>query len=347
MRTTIKLTAMLGAIAFFGGAYATPASAQATRTWVSGVGDDVNPCSRTAPCKTFAGAISKTAPGGEINCLDPGGFGAVTITKSITIDCHHTLGGVLNSSVNGVSINDSASGFPNSIHVILKGITIDGAQTGAQNASGNPGSGLTGINFTSGASLVVEDVLIQNQNGTTSVGLRFAPAGAAQLSVTNTLITDNGSAGVGGGIRIAPSGANGTARVVLNNVRVTNNLNNALTVDTTGNTNGQGITILINDSQFTNSGAGGIAILQPAGTQSVGMMVDRSTIGGNVGTGISAAGAGVIVRVADTSITGNGTGVNASGGAAINSFGTNRLIGNPTVGAPNNGAFSGAIVPQN
>ena len=63
------------------------AYAQATRTWVSGVGDDANPCSRTAPCKTFAGAISKTAAAGEIDCLDPGGFGAVTITKSITIDC--------------------------------------------------------------------------------------------------------------------------------------------------------------------------------------------------------------------------------------------------------------------
>jgi hypothetical protein len=66
--------------------YAAPAQAQATRTWVSGVGDDANPCSRTAPCKTFAGAISKTAPGGEIDALDPGGFGALTITKSITID---------------------------------------------------------------------------------------------------------------------------------------------------------------------------------------------------------------------------------------------------------------------
>src|ERR1044072_1969684 len=80
----------------------TLANAQATRTWVSGVGDDANPCSRTAPCKTFAGAISKTAAGGEINCLDPAGFGAVTITKSITIDCTGTLGGVLASSTNGV-----------------------------------------------------------------------------------------------------------------------------------------------------------------------------------------------------------------------------------------------------
>ena len=74
-----------------------PAQAQASRTWVSGVGDDANPCSRTAPCKTFAGAISKTAVNGEINCLDPGGFGAVTITKSITIDCHEVFGSILNA----------------------------------------------------------------------------------------------------------------------------------------------------------------------------------------------------------------------------------------------------------
>src|SRR5437868_6120644 len=81
------------------------ASAQATRTWVSGVGDDANPCSRTAPCKTFAGAISKTASPGIINCLDPGGFGAVTITKSIMIDCTGTIGSVLSSGVQGVIVN--------------------------------------------------------------------------------------------------------------------------------------------------------------------------------------------------------------------------------------------------
>src|SRR5438067_3979352 len=83
------------AIAFLTIVATSPAYAQATRTWVSGVGDDANPCSRTAPCKTFAGAISKTAAGGEINCLDPGGFGAVTITKSISIDCSGTFGSVL------------------------------------------------------------------------------------------------------------------------------------------------------------------------------------------------------------------------------------------------------------
>src|SRR5476649_1143316 len=98
-----------------------PANAQATRTWVSGVGDDVNPCSRTAPCKTFAGAISKTAAGGEINCIDPGGFGALTITKAITIDCVNTEAGVLVSGTNGFVVNAGATDT-----VILRGLDIIG-----------------------------------------------------------------------------------------------------------------------------------------------------------------------------------------------------------------------------
>src|SRR5271154_4646234 len=101
-----------------------PASAQATRTWISGVGDDVNPCSRTAPCKTFAGAISKTAAGGEIDCLDPGGFGAVTITKSITLDCGGGVGGevgsILVTGTNGITINGAGA------QVKIRNITING-----------------------------------------------------------------------------------------------------------------------------------------------------------------------------------------------------------------------------
>src|SRR5580692_11401439 len=90
---------LLGLLGLFvaAGFNVAPAQAQATRTWVSGVGDDANPCSRTAPCKTFAGSISKTAPGGEINCLDPGGFGALTITKAIAIICQRGQGSILAS----------------------------------------------------------------------------------------------------------------------------------------------------------------------------------------------------------------------------------------------------------
>src|SRR5881628_2732870 len=95
MSTSRRLAKFVPAFAVIALAVPSSAFGQATRTWVSGVGDDANPCSRTAPCKTFAGAISRTATKGEINCLDPGGFGGVTITKAITIKCHYTEGGVL------------------------------------------------------------------------------------------------------------------------------------------------------------------------------------------------------------------------------------------------------------
>src|SRR5262245_27358756 len=100
-----KLSLAVLAIVVLVAVAAAPAKPQATRTWVSGVGDDANPCSRTAPCKTFAGAISKTATGGEINVLDPGGFGGVTITKSITISSEGFEAGVLVSGTNAIIIN--------------------------------------------------------------------------------------------------------------------------------------------------------------------------------------------------------------------------------------------------
>src|SRR6266480_118385 len=101
----MKRVLCLLAVLIFTSVFASLAQAQATRTWVSGVGDDANPCSRTAPCKTFAGAISKTADCGEIDALDPGGFGAVTITKSITLDGTGTLASILGSGTNALNIN--------------------------------------------------------------------------------------------------------------------------------------------------------------------------------------------------------------------------------------------------
>src|SRR6266498_379000 len=120
-----------------------PAHAQATRTWVSGVGDDVNPCSRTAPCKTFAGAISKTAAGGEISVLDPGGFGAVTITKAITIDGEGTLAGILAATVNGIIVN---AGVNDVVHI--RNLIINGT-SGAS-------IGLNGIRYLAGKRVIVE-----------------------------------------------------------------------------------------------------------------------------------------------------------------------------------------------
>jgi hypothetical protein len=146
--------------------------AQATRTWVSGVGDDVNPCSRTAPCKTFAGAISKTTAGGEIDALDAGGFGTFTISKSITIDGTGVLAGIFAAGTNGITIN--AKEATNVISVRLRGLSINGT-----------GSGLNGINVIAADKVVIEDCII---DGFTGSGLNVA---AGKVFVKNTTIRNN------------------------------------------------------------------------------------------------------------------------------------------------------------
>ena len=146
----------------------TPSHAQATRTWVSGVGDDANPCSRVAPCKTFAGAISKTAAAGEINCVDPGGFGAVTITKAITISCEGVVAGIVASGTNAITVN-----APGAV-VVLKGLDIEGL-----------GSGLAGINIIAAAAVQVHNCTIHdfNAGGGNGWGIRAVPTAATKLDV--------------------------------------------------------------------------------------------------------------------------------------------------------------------
>jgi hypothetical protein len=180
-----KLTA-LGKIALFSFLLAlqvVPAHAQATRTWVSGLGDDANPCSRTAPCKTFAGAISKTAAGGEIDALDPAGYGARTITKAITIDG----GGQIASLLGGANALTVAAGV-NDV-VIIRNLQINGVNTGTN-----------GINFTAGAMLSVVNCSIDSFS---QAGINVATSGASILNVTETTITN-----VANGIRLNPTGGN-------------------------------------------------------------------------------------------------------------------------------------------
>ena len=161
MKTLTRLAAVSAAAVAFA-VFATPASAQATRTWVSGVGDDINPCSRTAPCKTFAGAISKTAAGGEINCLDPGGFGAVSIIKSMTISCPYTEGGAL-AGGNGITVNLPLT----TDTVVIRGLDIFGV---------NPPT--HGIRFINRGTLHVEDTVIRRFNAANSFGISFQPSDA-------------------------------------------------------------------------------------------------------------------------------------------------------------------------
>ena len=204
--TVVRLVIALTIMAFAGMAHA-----QATRTWVSGVGDDANPCSRTAPCKTFAGAISKTASGGEINTLDPAGYGTVTITKPITIDGGGNLSSVLNSGVNGIIINTPGA----SDVVNLRNLEVNGANTGVrgisilaakrvtitncniygQNAVAPNGQGIN-INSSSLA-MFVEVLNCQiHSNSTQGIAASASGAGSVLLSVENSDITYNGASGI-------------------------------------------------------------------------------------------------------------------------------------------------------
>ncbi|MDP8980939.1 MAG: right-handed parallel beta-helix repeat-containing protein [Acidobacteriota bacterium] len=151
-------------------AFTSVASAQSTRTWVSGLGDDANPCSRTAPCKTFAGAISKTASNGEIDCIDPGGFGAISILKSITIDCDSGPGGILPGATNGATINIAGG------TVTLRSINFQGV-----------GSGLNGVNIVAAAAVHLVDLNIYSF---TQAGVNAATSASLVLTIDETRIHD-------------------------------------------------------------------------------------------------------------------------------------------------------------
>jgi hypothetical protein len=314
----------LYAAALLGGTaiQATPAFAQATRTWVSGVGDDVNPCSRTAPCKTFAGAISKTANGGEINCLDPAGYGAVTINKTLVIDCHYTEGGVL-AAGNGIVVNATSSDV-----VVLRGLDIFGV---------NPPT--HGVRILVAQAVLIEDCVIRRFNLANSFGISFVPSGTTTLYVNNTRVTQNGIAGSGGGITVAPTGT-GVGRVVLRNVDVEQNPNHGVFIDTSATSSGA-TSVDVESSNVSGNG-NGISILSTAGASNT--MVADTSISHNSLNGIIANGP-VTVRVGNSTITDNaftaGSAVVAVNGGQALSYNNNRLDGNTT-----NGAFTNTILPH-
>lgn len=279
------------------------AFAQATRTWVSGVGDDANPCSRTAPCKTFAGAISKTAASGEINVLDPGGYGGVTITKSISIRNEGNIAGVLVSGTNAIIINAGAND-----RIVLIGLDIEGL-----------GTGLSGVRFLAGGSLSVENCTINNF---TQAGISFAPSGASQLFVKDSMIRNNLGAS-SGGILIAPTGS-GSAKAAINNVRMENNVFGLRANDNS--------TVTINDSQAVNNTNNGFLAFS-ASLPAI-LNISNSVASNNSTNGIKSEGAAAIVRISDVTLTGNGTGLLSASSGMIISFGNNSNSGNGTNNAP-------------
>ena len=283
--------------------------AQATRTWVSGVGDDVNPCSRTAPCKTFSGAIPKTAVNGEINALDPGSYGSATITKSITIDGTGTFAGVLASLTTGFTINLASSANDPLSTVRLRGLAING--TGSCGVGCGTRTGIRGINISS-ANVVqprvsVEDVVI---DGFVNEGILFASNGG-NLTVAKSSIRNNGTAG----IRADSAGVN-TNFLTITNSLLDHNAQEGVRLE-------DGVKGTMTYSSASNGGLNGVTVISTTASE---LEVANSTIANNGQNGVFSINATSTIRIANNDIINNVTdGLSILTGGLICSNTKNRI----------------------
>lgn len=291
-------------------AFASFAKAQATRTWVSGVGDDVNPCSRTAPCKTFAGAISKTFINGEIDVLDSAGLGTITITKSITIDgSGGSIGSILASGTTGVNINLTDNSGNDPLHTVrLRNLSING--TGASGTVGTR-TGVNGIRVILAAgSVFVERCSITDFSNR---GITDERTTGGKLFVSDTTVRNNGSSGV----VLLPASGSTAIRATFDNCHFDGNGNAGLVAD-----NGSRVTV----SRSTANGNVGAGFFAESLTGTAEMNVE-SCISANNATGVL-SGINATVRLSNTTITNNtSNGLSFSGGAIL-TFGNNKLGGN-------------------
>ena len=310
MKRLFLLSLTIVAVSFY--ALTGAAQAQATRTWISGVGDDVNPCSRTAPCKTFPGAISKTANCGEIDALDPGGFGAVTITKSITLDG----GGGQNASIltngaPGITVNNQDTTCRS---VIIRNLRIVGNGSTL---------GTTGINVvsTSAGAVSVENDFINNFSQTC---INVNASQPQLVSVVGSVLEFC----AGGGFSSSSPAA--TNRVNIVNTVITGN---SIGVSAHANTD-----IFMQGDEVSNNTTGGVL----ADTNSTAKIdIDRSSVVNNLGYGVHAT-AGSFIGLSNTAVTYNsGQGLLADGGASLVTWSNNYVAGNNP-----DGTRTGTITPM-
>jgi len=295
-----------------------PAQAQ-TRTWVSGVGDDANPCSRTAPCKTFAGAISKTAAGGEIDALDPGGFGAVTITKAMTLD-----GGggqvaslLVSSGTPSISISAGSTDV-----VIIRNLRLTGSSAGT-----------TGIAINSAGKVVIEKCDIFGFTAGAAVQVSVS-SGTLQLKVQETTLNNNG-----GGITSKPSGG-ATVNAAIERTHADSNSGAGVRVDGTG---GGSSNVSITDSTMSNNGSIGVnAVSGPSGNVKVDLT--RVIVANNGSAGLqsnNSTGGTSTVTVGQSELSNNATAWSVVSTGQLLSYGNNQVTG--PVGT---GPTAGGIQPQ-
>jgi hypothetical protein len=290
---------------------AVPANAQtAIRTYVSLSGNDTNPCSLTAPCRHFQAAVNATAAGGEVDALDPGGYGSVTISHAITIDGEGWSYLAPPSDAAAITINANQGD-----KIFLRGLSLNGVGT----------TGTEGILFNSGGSLNVQNSVIRNFAD--NIGIRFQPTGStqSQLLVSNTLVADNGD----DGIYIAPSGS-GTVTSVLDHVEMESNAGDGLGVGSSTAT----VNVTVSDSVSANNGNSGVEATSSGGTISI--MVRSCTIANNQALGLFAtfSSGGAQIWVTRSTITGNVTGWGTGASGTVTSFADNNIVGNGSANTP-------------
>lgn len=287
----------------------TSAHAQASRTWVSGVGDDANPCSRTAPCKTFAGAISKTALNGEINCLDPGGFGAVTIIKSITIDCHEVLGSILFSGTNGINVPFNSFAAADARKTVrLRNLNLNGVDTGIVGIRISGGSVITG------GVVIIEDSLIDGVFAGAATGILDERTAGGELYISNTSVRNAGTFG----IAINPAVAGQRLDAAFDNVRVQNAANIGILIGNNGRA-------MINRAVITGNTQIGIGASGVAASAEINL---SNSVVSNNGLGVGNLNGTVTIRLSNNDISFNTTGFSG----ATQSYSNNRLQGNGSLG---------------
>jgi Right handed beta helix region len=301
MKSHLFGLALLSAIAVGASAPAQAQNGTLTRSFVSSAGVDTNPCTITAPCATFAQAYTKIGANGIIAALDPGKYGPINITSSVTVNGNGW------AAITGPAGNDAVTVNAPGDNVILTGLEIDGAGTGAE-----------GIYFEAGASLNVRNCVIQNFN---LIGIDFSPRFASHLSVLDTLVSDNGI----NGIQISP---NGSALVVgiISRVTMEKNGSSGLVLTTPGD---GAIQVTVSDSISEDNTSDGLAASASGGTAQ--MMVRNSTIANNSANGLEADYPGATIWFSRTTITGNGTGWLEYMSGVLTTFGTNEIVGNNNV----------------
>jgi len=316
MPGTIPTLTVLTALLVLG-QLASPAQAQLARTFVSSAnGNDGADCNRPTPCRTFQVAHDKTLANGEITVLDPGGYGAVTINKTISIinDGVGEAGMLISSGFTGVTITAGATDT-----VSLRGITIKGIGFG----SGN------GIVFNSGKFLTIENCVIRNLSqaavGTTGKAIVFQPSSSSQLAISNTVIANNFI-----GINIVPGGT-GIARAALNRVELYDNDFGLLVAPTVNTVSAR---VSVADSVVDGSGGTGVQISVPPGATALSSLMVTGSMISNNGNALVASGTNAHLRIGQTSVAGNTSTWQTVSGGLFQSYGDNYIAGNDVQPTP-------------